>query len=99
MAVETYYDEDGNPEQVYVKEEPDCYTCSDTGRVWVDSAGSLRYPRDEQGGRLTETNCPECCPTEEQHAAAVARAERRREEIEEGWLAAGGIAYDEDPWA
>lgn len=73
MAYEIDYDEDGRPEEVYVKEEPDCYTCCDTGTVSVNAAGEMVPWTPETG----EANCPECSPTEAQMNAQQAELAAR----------------------
>lgn len=76
--------------------EPDCTTCSDTGSVWVTATGDIRWPWDDEHGRLTETNCPDCNPTAQQRAAREAEAQQAREEFARA-VATGEITLDDWP--
>lgn len=73
-----------------VKEEPNCYTCCDTGQV----------PQGEDGSgteQWTYVNCPDCRPTPEQQAAQAVEFEARRVEWEQA-VANGEIVPDESPF-
>lgn len=88
MGYETFYDEDGRAETVFVREEPDCHACCDTGVLAVNAAGEGVSMYDESA--VARTNCPECSPTPAQIAAATAEYERR--------VAAGEITDGEAPF-
>ena len=54
MGYETQLDEDGRTEQVYVKEEPSCGRCCDTGEVDCTGTGAFGGPC------ASRRPCPDC---------------------------------------
>lgn len=98
MGYETWYDEDGKSETVYVKEEPDCYTCTDRQTVTVNALGKIVpewMDESETTGPTHVENCPECCPTPEQHAQQLVEAETRFGEFA-AKVARGEASYDDE---
>jgi hypothetical protein len=79
---DVYYDEDGNPAYSghRAREEPDCLTCSDRRTVLVDANGQIIQLWQDDGSPLVRVNCPDCNPTEEQHAAQLVEAQRAQAE-------------------
>lgn len=96
MSYETVYDEDGTPETVYVKEEPDCHGCNDQGFVWVDAAGQP-IGFDIDAVPVEQVNCEDCNPTAEQVAASLVRRAARQAEYERQ-VAAGEITFTDAPF-
>lgn len=82
------------------KEEPDCVTCCDSGRVMLDDTDAVieTYGNAQPQGTVREDGCPACNPSpavaERQHLRYAAWAAERDAAIAAGTL----VLTDEPPF-
>jgi hypothetical protein len=94
--VEIDYDEDGNPDgSTWVKEEPDCGECCDSGHIAVPAAGQPDGT-DLFDVATCTTTCPGCNSSPEQAAVNEARARAYDAEFA-ARVARGEASYDDEP--
>jgi hypothetical protein len=63
---EPAWDEEGNPEVgSWVKEEPDCVTCCDSGQVMLDDNDVVitGFGSEDPQGTVRPDGCPACNPS------------------------------------
>jgi hypothetical protein len=79
------------------REEPNCITCCDSGRVWLDATGRIVDSWDEEAVQpVREEGCHDCNPSPEVAAQQEARyaawvAER------DAQIAAGTLVLTDEP--